>query len=58
MKFLTIEQGLFLHARLIEETGETHGMRVLPLLESAVAALGQPSAAGTSTPISSPKRLP
>ncbi len=37
MKALTVEQVLFLHARLIEETGGAHGVRDLSLLESAVA---------------------
>lgn len=37
MKRLTVEQVLFLHARLVEETGGTHGVRDLSLLESAVA---------------------
>ncbi|HXF69069.1 MAG TPA: type II toxin-antitoxin system death-on-curing family toxin [Thermoflexus sp.] len=36
MRFLTVEQVLFLHARLIEETGGAHGVRDLSLLESAV----------------------
>jgi hypothetical protein len=29
MTFLTVEQVLFLHARLIEETGGSHGVRDL-----------------------------
>jgi death-on-curing protein len=37
MKYLTIEQVLFLHARVIEQTGGSHGVRDLGLLESAVA---------------------
>ena len=37
MKYLTPEQILFLHARLIEETGGSHGLRDLGLLESAAA---------------------
>jgi death-on-curing protein len=37
MKYLTPEQVLFLHARLIAETGGIHGVRDLGLLESAVA---------------------
>ncbi len=37
MNYLTVEQVLFLHARLIEETGGSHGVRDVPLLESAVA---------------------
>jgi len=37
MKYLTVEQVLFLHARLVEETGGSHGLRDLGLLESAVA---------------------
>jgi len=37
MKYLTAEQVLFIHARLIAETGGSHGLRDLPLLESAVA---------------------
>ncbi len=37
MIYLTPEQVLFLHARLIEETGGSHGVRDVGLLESAVA---------------------
>lgn len=37
MKYLTAEQGLFLHVRIIEETGGSHGVRDIGLLESAVA---------------------
>ena len=37
MNYLTVEQVLFLHARLIEETGGSHGVRDVTLLESAVA---------------------
>jgi len=37
MNSLTAEQVLFLHARLIEETGGSHGVRDVALLESAVA---------------------
>lgn len=37
MRYLTIEQVLFLHSRLIEETGGSHGIRDLALLQSAVA---------------------
>lgn len=37
MKYLTVEQVLFIHARLIEETGGSHGIRDLGLLESAVS---------------------
>jgi death-on-curing protein len=37
MNYLTPEQVLFLHARLIEETGGSHGLRDLGLLESAAA---------------------
>ncbi len=36
MNYLGPEQVLFLHARLIEETGGSHGLRDLALLESAV----------------------
>jgi death on curing protein len=35
--FLTPEQVLFIHARLVSETGGSHGVRDLGLLESAVA---------------------
>jgi len=35
--YLTGEQVLFIHARLIEETGGEHGVRDLGLLESAIA---------------------
>jgi len=37
MNYLTVEQVLFLHARLIAETGGSHGVRDVGLLESAVA---------------------
>ncbi len=37
MSVLTAEQVLFLHARLIQETGGSHGVRGVGLLESAVA---------------------
>jgi death-on-curing protein len=36
IRYLTVEQVLFIHARLIEETGGSHGLRELGLLESAV----------------------
>jgi death-on-curing protein len=35
--YLTTTQILFIHARLIEETGGSHGMRDLGSLEAAVA---------------------
>jgi len=37
MRYLTVEQVLFIHARLIRETGGSHGIRDLGLLRSAVA---------------------
>src|SRR3990172_6365399 len=37
MKYLTPEQVLFIHYRLMEETGGAHGIRDLTLLESALA---------------------
>ena len=37
MLYLTIEQVLFLHARLIAETCGSHGVRDLGLLQSAIA---------------------
>jgi death on curing protein len=37
MNYLTPEQVLFIHARLISETGGAHGVRELGLLLSAVA---------------------
>lgn len=37
MRYLTPEQVLFIHARLIAETGGEHGIRDLGLLLSAVA---------------------
>ena len=37
MKYLTAEQVLFIHARVIAESGGSHGVRDLGLLESAVA---------------------
>ena len=36
-RYLTVPQILFLHSRLIEETGGSQGLRDLGLLESAVA---------------------
>ncbi len=36
MKYLTAEQILFLHARLVAETGGSHGVRDLNMLLSAV----------------------
>ncbi len=36
MIYLTVEQVLFLHMRLIQETGGSHGIRDLRLLQSAV----------------------
>jgi death on curing protein len=37
MKYLVAEQVLFIHARLIDETGGEHGVLNLGLLQSAVA---------------------
>jgi death-on-curing protein len=37
MRYLTPEQVLFVHARLIAETGGEHGVRDLGLLQSAIA---------------------
>ena len=37
MKYLTEEQVLFIHSRLIDETGGVHGIRDLALLQSAVS---------------------
>ncbi len=37
MKYLTAEQVLFVHARVIDETGGAHGVRDIGLLQSAVA---------------------
>jgi death-on-curing protein len=37
MRYLTPEQVLFVHARLIAETGGAHGLRDLGLLQSAIA---------------------
>jgi death-on-curing protein len=37
MNYLTPEQVLFIHSRLAAETGGSHGVRDLGLLESAVA---------------------
>lgn len=36
MKYLTAEQVLFIHARMIDETGGAHGVRDIGLLQSAV----------------------
>ena len=37
MKYLTEEQVLFIHSRLIDETGGVHGVRDLGLLQSAIS---------------------
>ncbi len=37
MNYLTAEQVLFIHSRLIAETGGSHGVHDLGMLESAVA---------------------
>ncbi|OGW14357.1 MAG: hypothetical protein A2035_03850 [Nitrospirae bacterium GWA2_42_11] len=37
MNYLTPEQVLFIHYLIIEETGGSHGIRDIPLLQSAVA---------------------
>jgi death-on-curing protein len=37
MNYLTAEQVIFIHAFVVEETGGSHGVRDLGLLESAVA---------------------
>lgn len=37
MKYLTPEQVLFIHSRLVDETGGLHGIRDLGLLQSAVS---------------------
>ena len=37
MTYLTVEQLLFLHSRIIDETGGLHGVRDLKLLQSAIA---------------------
>lgn len=37
MSYLTSEQVLFIHYRLIEETGGSHGIRDIALMQSAVA---------------------
>ena len=37
MRYLTAEQALFIHSRLIDETGGVHGIRDLGLLQSAVS---------------------
>ncbi len=37
MKYLTAEQILFIHARLIDSTGGAHGIRDVGLLQSAAA---------------------
>ena len=37
MNFLTPEQVLFIHSRLVNELGGSHGVRDLGLLESALA---------------------
>jgi death-on-curing protein len=37
VKYLTAEQVLFIHSRLIDETGGSHGIRDVGLLQSAIA---------------------
>jgi death on curing protein len=37
MNYVTPEQALFIHYRIIEETGGSHGIRDLTLLQSALA---------------------
>jgi death-on-curing protein len=37
VRYLTAEQVLFIHSRIIDETGGAHGVRDLGLLKSAVA---------------------
>jgi death-on-curing protein len=37
VRLLTVEQVLYIHDRLIEATGGSHGVRALSLLESAIA---------------------
>lgn len=37
MKYFTAEQVLFIHSRLIDEAGGSHGLRDLGLLQSAVS---------------------
>jgi death on curing protein len=37
MKYLTSTQVLFIHSRLVDETGGSHGVRDVGLLESALA---------------------
>ncbi|MEW6739105.1 MAG: type II toxin-antitoxin system death-on-curing family toxin [Nitrospirota bacterium] len=37
MKYLLVEQVLFIHSRLIDETGGSHGVRDLGLLQAAVS---------------------
>lgn len=37
MNYITPEQALFIHYRIIEETGGSHGIRDLALLQSALA---------------------
>jgi death-on-curing protein len=39
MRYLTPEQVLFIHSRLIDETGGEHGIRDLGLLQSAISRL-------------------
>ncbi len=37
MRYLTAEQTLFIHSRIIDETGGAHGVRDIGLLQSAVS---------------------
>lgn len=46
MVYLTAEQVLFLHSRLIQETGGAHGVRDLSML---LSALGRPQASFNDT---------
>jgi death-on-curing protein len=57
MLYLTVEQVLFLHARLIAETGGSHGVRDLGLLQSAIARPQVSFDGNNLYPIFIPRRL-
>ena len=58
MIYLTVEQILFLHARLVAETGGSHGVRELGSLLSTVARPQASLMIKIYIPICLRKRLP
>jgi len=58
MNYITPEQVLFIHYRIIEETGGSHGIRDLALLQSALARPMATFDKNVFIQIYSPKLLP